>query len=135
MCDCGEIIERTPSQLYTERRKHRRTGIPTSCGCLRRQIEEQIRAEIAEEERKKREQRRQEWEAGRQTYDALTLDGVTRSVSDWSRLTGITRMTIYRRLRAGMKPEQVLRPTAAARRKKAAENGAGKPRRHKPRKV
>jgi hypothetical protein len=45
-----------------------------------------------------------------QTRTFLTHNGETRSLVEWSRLLGLSKMTIYKRLRAGDSPERALRP-------------------------
>ena len=49
---------------------------------------------------------------------SITLNGVTRSVRQWSEILGLTRQTIYNRMKKGLPPEEVLSSDAGTRNEK-----------------
>ncbi len=52
----------------------------------------------------------------------ITVDGVTRSISEWSRITGLGRVTIWKRLSRGMSPRDAV-TMPLQRRRRLTANG------------
>lgn len=59
---------------------------------------------------------KKEQQRNKRTSKRITVDGVTRTEAEWAEITGVKRTTIASRLKAGMSPEEVVKPGRAHRR-------------------
>lgn len=77
-CECGTEKWFNAAGLRSGRRK--------SCGCLKRHIP-----------------------ARTSSIRPITVDGVTRSMSEWARISGLTLTQLYKRLRRGWPPDKAVK--------------------------
>jgi hypothetical protein len=85
-CDCGNECYSTSSDL--------RRGHKTSCGC--KTLEKRIAANI------------KHGQSSRKKTKPTSIEGITKTLVEWSEIYGIKRQTIMSRINRGWTPERAL---------------------------
>lgn len=77
-------------------------GGTRSCGCLRREL-------VTQRNRARgKPAPRRNASALRRTLEAVEIDGVTRSLTDWCTITGVPYLRAWQRLRRGVAPREAV---------------------------